>query len=211
MELVGGEAAREGLRERKRRATHLSILEAARALFIARGYEGTTLGDIADAANISRRTLFHYFKSKDDILMSMAGGMGEALVQGLDAQPPGKSPLATMMEAMKDIAASQPHDELLIFDKVMRSNEAVLARKRANYILAEETLFDAMQLRWPEPGIREELRLAANMVVSVVRLSLERFNREEGARPLIQVMSDQFSLMERMLLNQGTNVADRGA
>ena len=198
-----GEPAREGLRERKRRETHLRIQEAARALFVARGYDGTTLEDIADAASLSRRTLFHYFRSKDDILMSMAGGMGDALVQGLDAQPPGKSPLATMMEAMTGIAAAQPHDELLIFDKVMRSSEAVLARKRANYILSEETLFEAMQRRWPEPAMREELRLAANMVVSVVRLSLEQFNREEGKRSLVDVMNDEFSLMGQMLLNIG--------
>lgn len=199
MEKAGEDSAREGLRERKRRETHLRILEAARALFVARGYDGTTLEEIADAANLSRRTLFHYFRSKDDILMSMAGGMGEALVQGLDAQPPGKTPLATMMDAMKEIAAAQPHDELLIFDKVMRSSEAVLARKRANYILSEEVLFEAMQLRWPEPAMREELRLAANMVVSVVRLSLERFNREEGRRSLTGLMSEQFALMARIL------------
>lgn len=201
MKKSGEELTREGLRERKRRATHLRILEAARALFVARGYDGTTLEDIADAANLSRRTLFHYFKSKDDILMSMAGGMGDALVQGLEAQPPGKSPLATMMDAMADIAAAQPHDELLIFDKVMRSSEAVLARKRANYILSEEVLFEAMQRRWPEPAMREELRLAANMVVSVVRLSLEQFNREEGKRSLVEVTNDEFSVMGQMLLN----------
>ena len=201
MKKSGGELSREGLRERKRRATHLRIQEAARALFVARGYDGTTLEDIAAAANLSRRTLFHYFKSKDDILMSMAGGMGDALVQGLEVQPPGKPPLATMMDAMTDIAAAQPHDELLIFDKVMRSSEAVLARKRANYIFSEEVLFEAMQRRWPEPAMREELRLAANMVVSVVRLSLEQFNREEGKRSLVEVMNDEFSLMEQLLLN----------
>lgn len=199
--------AREGLRERKRRATHSRIQEAARALFIARGYDGTTLEEIADAANLSRRTLFHYFRSKDDILMSMAGGMGDALVQGLEAQPPGKSPLATMMDAIKDIAAAQPHDELLIFDKVMRSSEAVLARKRANYILSEEVLFEAMRQRWPVPAMREELRLAANMVVSVVRLSLELFSREEGSKSLTGLMSEQFALMARMLCDGSGEVS----
>ncbi len=189
----------KGLRERKRRETHSRIQEAARKLFVARGYDGTTLEEIADAANLSRRTLFHYFRSKDDILMSMAGGMGDALVQGLEAQPPGKSPLATMMDAMKDIAAAQPHDELLIFDRVMRSSEAVLARKRANYMLSEEVLFEAMRLRWPDPAVRDDLRLTANMVVSVVRLSLEQFNREEGSRSLVDVMNDLFSIMARML------------
>ena len=49
--------------------------------------------------------------------------------------------------------------------------------------------------------MREELRLAANMVVSVVRLSLEQFNREEGKRSLVEVMNDEFSVMGQMLLN----------
>ena len=196
-----GEAVRQGLRERKRRETHERIQESAKNLFIARGYEATTLEDIADAANISRRTVFHYFKSKDDILMSMAGGMGEALAQGLDAQPPGKPPLATMIDVLERVAAAQPRQELLIFDKVMRSSEAVLARPRAHYILHEETLFLAMELRWPDPVMREELRLTATMVVSVVRLSLERFNREEGRRSLSELMHDEFALMKRILVD----------
>lgn len=204
MTQVEEEAVREGLRERKRRETYLRIQESAKTLFLARGYEATTLEDIADAANISRRTVFHYFKSKDDILMSMAGGMGEALAQGLDAQPAGKSPLATMIDVLEGIAAAQPQGELLLFDKVMRSSEAVLARKRANYILHEETLFMAMELRWPNPAMREELRLTANMVVSVIRLSLERFNREEGRRSLSELLHDEFAVMKRILLNGGT-------
>lgn len=195
------EDVREGLRERKRRETHMRIQESAKTLFIARGYAATTLEDIADAANISRRTVFHYFKSKDDILMSMAGGMGEALVHGLNAQPPGKPPLATMIDVLDGIAAAQPRDELLIFDRVMRSSEAVLARKRANYILHEETLFLAMELRWPDPAMRDELRLTATMVVSVVRLSLERFNREEGRRSLSELMREEFALMKRILVD----------
>lgn len=208
MKKARGEAARGGLRERKRRETHLRIQESARTLFIARGYEGTTLEDIADAANISRRTVFHYFKAKDDILMSMAGGIGDVLARGLNAQPLGKSPLATMIDVLEDIAAAQPHDELLIFDKVMRSSEAVLARKRANYILYEETLFQAMELRWPDPTMREELRLAANMIVSIVRLSLERFNREEGRRSLSDLMHDEFALMARILADGVVKAVD---
>ena len=196
-----GKVVREGLRERKRRETHNRIQDSAKKLFIARGYEATTLEDIADAANISRRTVFHYFKSKDDILMSMAGGMGDALAQGLRARPAGKSPLATMIDVLEGIAAAQPRDELLIFDRVMRSSEAVLARKRANYILHEEALFLAMESRWPDPAMREELRLTATMVVSIVRLSLERFNLEEGKRSLSELMHKEFALMKQILVD----------
>jgi AcrR family transcriptional regulator len=54
----------EGLRERKKRETLQRIAETGLKLFIAQGYEGTTLEAIAEAAGISRRTFFYYFKSK---------------------------------------------------------------------------------------------------------------------------------------------------
>ncbi len=51
-----------GLRERKRTETHARIQAEAIRLFLERGFETTTLDDIAEAAGVSRRSLFHYFE-----------------------------------------------------------------------------------------------------------------------------------------------------
>ena len=56
-----------GLRERKKRQTRAAILAAAGELFEARGYEHVTVAEIADAASISVKTLFTYFRSKEDL------------------------------------------------------------------------------------------------------------------------------------------------
>ncbi|NED91890.1 helix-turn-helix transcriptional regulator, partial [Streptomyces sp. SID11233] len=56
-----------GLRERKKRMTRQAILDAAEALFARDGYEGVTVAQIADRANISVKTLFTYFSSKEDL------------------------------------------------------------------------------------------------------------------------------------------------
>ncbi|MCU1390634.1 MAG: Transcriptional regulator, TetR family protein [Ilumatobacteraceae bacterium] len=56
------------LRERQRSETRLSILEAALRLFEAKGYEHTTVEDIANAVGISSRTFFRYFESKTALL-----------------------------------------------------------------------------------------------------------------------------------------------
>ena len=59
-----------GIKERKQREKDQriqDIIEAARELFITKGYDKTTMLDIAEKAELSRRTLYHYFPSKEDI------------------------------------------------------------------------------------------------------------------------------------------------
>jgi AcrR family transcriptional regulator len=57
-----------GLRERKKQRTREAIVEAAFELFAKRGFDGTTIADIAEAAEIAPRTFFSYFPSKDDVV-----------------------------------------------------------------------------------------------------------------------------------------------
>jgi AcrR family transcriptional regulator len=57
-----------GLRERKKQRTREAIVEAAFELFEERGFDGTTINDIAEAAEIAPRTFFAYFPSKDDVV-----------------------------------------------------------------------------------------------------------------------------------------------
>ncbi|WP_167350122.1 TetR/AcrR family transcriptional regulator [Bradyrhizobium viridifuturi] len=71
--------AKEGLRERNRRQTLQRIADAGMELFLANGFEATTLDEIAAAAGISRRTFFYYFKSKDDILLAHIATYDDAL------------------------------------------------------------------------------------------------------------------------------------
>ena len=61
----------EGLRARKRRETSQRITDVGMCLFIEKGYESTTLDDIASGAGISRRTFFYYFKSKDELAIAV--------------------------------------------------------------------------------------------------------------------------------------------
>ncbi len=62
--------APESLRERKKRLTREAIFAAARALFGERGFDDVTVAEIADAANISVKTLFTYIGSKEELLFS---------------------------------------------------------------------------------------------------------------------------------------------
>jgi AcrR family transcriptional regulator len=67
---VAVDTGRPSLRERKKAATRARILAAAEELFTARGYDAVTVAEIADAADVSVKTLFVYFRSKEDLVFA---------------------------------------------------------------------------------------------------------------------------------------------
>src|SRR5438094_1459442 len=87
-----------GLRERKKQRTRETIARAGQQLFAERGYHATTLPDIAEAADVSTRTIFAYFPSKEDILFSDFALMKDALAQALAERPDGVDALETVRE-----------------------------------------------------------------------------------------------------------------
>ncbi|CAN0572628.1 unnamed protein product, partial [Laminaria digitata] len=79
----------EGRRERKKRETRERILLVARSLFTRQGYEAVTVEALAEAADISKPTLFNYFPSKMAILQALVPGVDErfaAAIEGFRAE-----------------------------------------------------------------------------------------------------------------------------
>ena len=186
----------EGLRERKRRETLQRITDAGISLFIEKGYEATTLDEIAAEAGISRRTFFYYFKSKDDILLSLQNGMGAMIVDALRHAPQGKRPFHAIRDAIVTVCASIRADDMIVIDRLMRSSEAVQARKQASYIQHERALFAVLRERWPEPEREAGLRLVAMLAIGAMRLSLDALSREGGKRPLTELLHEAFDALE---------------
>ncbi|KKB75972.1 hypothetical protein VW35_19755 [Devosia soli] len=188
------ENLQEGLRERKRRETHERIIASAMQLFAADGYEGTTLDAIAAAAGISRRTFFHYFKSKDDILLSLQSGLGDSLVAALAEQPLDAPPFRAMRNVLIAIAGQYSIDELVKLDRVMRASEAVQARKQAFYLQEEGILLAGLRARWPEVS-EVTLRLLAFISIGMSRLAIDAWTAEGGTRPLAALVEEIFDAL----------------
>jgi|P1105metagenome_2_1110788.scaffolds.fasta_scaffold11110_2 AcrR family transcriptional regulator len=65
--------------------TRQALIEAARTLFITKGYDGTTMIDVAEQADKGRRTLYYYFSSKKALLRAVAETELERIIDVLDA------------------------------------------------------------------------------------------------------------------------------
>src|SRR4051794_37023149 len=78
-----------GLRERKKQRTREQITGAALELFSTRGYHATTVAEIAAAADVSERTVFGYFATKEDILFADHHALEQGLSEALERRPHG--------------------------------------------------------------------------------------------------------------------------
>ena len=76
------------LRDRKKVRTRAAIVAAATELFTTRGYEQTTVADIAAAAEIGTRTFFSYFPSKEELLFPSSDARVDAAVAAIAARSP---------------------------------------------------------------------------------------------------------------------------
>lgn len=93
--------------------TRADIIDSAKALFYERGYSGTSFSDIVDAAGVYRGNIYHYFKSKDDILQAV-------VTQRLDE-------FRAMLESW-DEEYPQPKDRLVRFVRMIADNGSDLVR-----------------------------------------------------------------------------------
>jgi len=97
-------AASEGRRERKKREVRARIYETARQLFLERGFEATTVAEIAEAADVAQGTFFNYFPSKQALLVELTSEVSDYLQGMVDAQL--ARPACTTLERIGGFAES---------------------------------------------------------------------------------------------------------
>jgi TetR/AcrR family transcriptional regulator, regulator of mycofactocin system len=100
-----------GLRERKKEQTRSAIEDAAFRLFAERGFQATTVADIADAADVAPRTFFAYFPSKEDVLFAGFDEAFDALAERLRGRPPGESTFDALRAWIADQLPEMEADE----------------------------------------------------------------------------------------------------
>lgn len=102
-----------GLRERKKQRTREAIVEAALRLFAERGFDGTTIAEIAAEADIAPRTFFGYFPSKEEVVFSDVDADLASLAARLAARVPDETALAALRAWTVDRVAAPGFDDEL--------------------------------------------------------------------------------------------------
>lgn len=119
-------------RERKKRQTREALIHAALELFDAKGYEQTAVREITDAVDVSERTFFRYFASKEDLALSFAKDGTDALLAALAARPAAEDPLTALRNAFREslrvVTTDDPEGPTyLLVTKLIDSTSSLLA------------------------------------------------------------------------------------
>ena len=200
----GGPAVEESRREQKRRDTHLRIAEEGLRLFDRDGYDATTLEEVASAAGVSARTLFHYFRTKHDILEFWHDrGFEQALRPAILAAPVEHGPLHAVQACLLELVPRYETDRLVTVDRIWHSTDTLHADKQMIYFRMEETVFAALCERWPQPERHPSLRIVAMVSVGALRLAMETRRQEKEGRALADHLRDNFALLDRRLEPSG--------
>ncbi len=135
-----------GLRERKKQRTREAIIEAALRLFAERGFERTTVADIAAAADIAPRTFFGYFAAKEDVVFHDFDAVYASLQQRLTERLPGETAIDAMRAWIAALLSQTDFDDPreILTRQLIRDTPALREHDRALMSRFEAALGDAV-------------------------------------------------------------------
>lgn len=185
-------SAEGGLRERKRAQTSEAIHVAAAELVLERGLDATTIDAISERADVSTRTFFNYFASKEDAVL----GIDEIAVSAeLERQRDyAGDPLAATFELVYDLftASGGGHAKTALKRDVMQKNPQLMTRQmvrvaelegRLSAILAGWLAQDARFAAESDTERLEEAQVILGICLSTVRVSMRRWATQSDGDP----------------------------
>jgi AcrR family transcriptional regulator len=186
-----------GLRERKKAQTRQAIEAAALGLFEREGFDHTTIEHIAAACDVSPRTFFRYFGSKDDVLHGDNHNRLAYLVSRLRAAPADEPPFQALRRAVLDASTLYVHDReaILVRFRVLDRNPSQAVRGLAIQQLWEQAIVAALHDRaeWAgHPASPFQLRLIAGCALAALRAAVGTWQADGGTRDLSLIVQEAF-------------------
>src|SRR3954471_21860155 len=187
-----------GLRERKKLATRLALHEAALQLVADRGLEHVSVDDIADRADVTPRTFFNYFPSKDDAVLGLDPEGSAHQAEAFLDRPAHESPVQALRAVARAQAAEMATETELwpLRLRVIEAHPALLGRLAAAFGEAERVLADAIATRsGTRVGIDAYPTLLAAASGAAMRTSLHRWLSTDFTASLPDLVDEAWDLL----------------
>lgn len=166
---------------------HGRLSQAAYELYAERGYDKTTVADIAERAGLTERTFFRYFEDKREVLFDGAQDLEElvveSLAEALEAAPPGAAPLDALAHTFE--AAGEMMEERVGVERARQRNAVIMAHAelRERELIKLATLGAGIAETLREHGVKEPAAtLAAEAGIAIFKTAFERWLTDDKGR-----------------------------
>jgi AcrR family transcriptional regulator len=202
-----------GLRELKKERTHRAIADAAFELFAARGFDHVTVAEVAEAAGVSEKTVFNYFRTKEDIFFDELPEREAALVNAICERDPAESLPAALRRLDDQIVSRMAGPRFATFARIIEESPALQVRELEIMAHLTNVLSEAIER---ELGAGElEARFAAALLVGVhaqVFMAARKYalagrSGPAGARRLRADLARAYDLVEHGLGGLGARAS----
>jgi AcrR family transcriptional regulator len=182
-----------GLRERKKLATRAALHSAALRLGVERGVEHVTVEDIAAAADVSPRTFFNYFSSKEEAFVADDLERGRRFVDAVASAPEDLEPWSLLHATAVEVlgASDVPAREQALKEQLVRESPAVVAQVLETFTRLEDQLVTELRRRSPSSSALQS-RLMAGAVMAVARAAARTWMDASDETSFAAVLDDAF-------------------
>lgn len=189
-----------GLRERKKRRTRQAIRQAAFRLIGQQGYEQTTVEQIAEAAEVSASTVFRYFATKEDIILT--DEYDPVLERAILDRPADEPPLVALREAVVTSLRSlydEVRPEFLLRMQLVREVPALRAQMHEGMDQNIEVLCGVLSERTGRPRDDFELRVVVGAVFGALTQVLFEWVDRQSEWDLVETVDRALAVLARGL------------
>ena len=176
--------------------------QAALDLYGERGFDNTTVAEIAERAGLTERTFFRYFADKREVLFGGAGTLQELLVRAATAAPAGAAPIDAVAAAIEAAGAllQERRDYARRRHAVIAANTELRERELIKLAALAAALADALRGR----GVAgPAASLTAEAGIAVFRVAFERWVDDTDARDLPQLIRESLAELKVMTAGAG--------
>jgi AcrR family transcriptional regulator len=186
------EAPPQGLRGRKRLRTEEALVDAALRLFAGQGYDNTTIEQITAEVEVSPRTFFRYFASKEDVLF--VDYHVEPILSEIRAQPLSVSDFDAVRDAWLAALPQLDRRRALLAKRALESGTTLRGRDQQRQSTFRDAVAAALAYRRGLPYADAAATLAATMAHAVLHLAYDHWASNDGRSDLGEEITFYFSL-----------------
>ncbi|MEU1737078.1 TetR/AcrR family transcriptional regulator [Streptosporangium sp. NPDC020145] len=174
-----------GLRERKKLRTRHALISGALRLFLEKGYEQTTISEIAMAADVSTRTFFSYFASKEEVVLCDARESLDRLLRTFAERRPDEGPADLLARAVETIFETLAEDaemgwEITEINRLVMSVPSLRAQALLLMFDVQHQMVEALQDAFPGELDGVEACAAVGSVVGTAKLAISMGLKQGG-------------------------------